>query len=123
MRNIGITTQLYFTMILLYLRTILVAIFFLVLPFVASGIVAFFTLMSVKLFLLSIFGVVSLVFFIVIVHLNSTLEIFIEATWYEAYQLCKKEDAENGHGEHNDSHGHDTQHDTHDSHDTHHENH
>lgn len=118
-RNIGITTQLYYTMILLYLRTILVAIFFLVLPFVASGIVAFFTLMSVKLFLLSIFGVVSLIFFIVIVHLNSTLEIFIEATWYEAYMLCKKEDAENGHewhDEHHDGHGHDAHHDSHDAH-------
>ena len=128
-RHITITMQLYYTMILLYLRTILVGILFLVLPFIASGIIAFFTLMSVKLFFLSIFGIVSLIFFIVIVHLNSTLEIFIEATWYEAYQLCKKEDAENGHhdahGGH-DSHGHDEHgghHDTHAPHDTHHDTH
>jgi hypothetical protein len=53
----------------------------------------------------------------VIVHLNSTLEIFIEATWYEAYQICKKEDKEwddehGGHGHdehgHSESHGHES---------------
>lgn len=93
-RHIGITLQLYYTMILLYLRTILVALFFLVLPFAVSSIIAFFTIMEVRIFLLSIFGVISFIFFIVIVHLNSTLEIFVEATWYEAYMLCKAEDEE-----------------------------
>ena len=104
-RHIGITAQLYYTMILLYLRTILVAVFFLVLPFVASSIIAFFSIIGVKLFFLTIFGLLSLIFFIVIVHLNSTLEIFIEATWYEAYIWCKKEDAEDGH--HDNSHSED----------------
>jgi hypothetical protein len=92
-RHIGITGQLYFTMILLYLRTIIVAVIFLVLPFVISSVVAFFTIMSVKLILLTIFCIISIVLFIFIVHLNSTLEIFVEATWYEAYMLCKREDA------------------------------
>ncbi|MDD2694194.1 MAG: hypothetical protein PHY14_04695 [Candidatus Gracilibacteria bacterium] len=121
-RNIGITLQLYYTMILLYLRTIFVGIFFLVFPFIASAIIAFFTIMSLKLIFLSIFGIISLIFFIVIVHLNSTLEIFIEATWYEAYMLCKKEDEENGHG-HHDSHGGHDEHASHYSHDTPHDNH
>lgn len=107
-RHISITGRLYFTMILLYLRTIIVALIFLVLPFIVSSIIAFFTIMAVKMVLLSIFGIISLILFIFIVHLNSTLEIFIEATWYEAYQLCKKEDAlYGGPVEHHDAHGHD----------------
>jgi hypothetical protein len=93
-RHIGITMQLYYTMILLYLRTIIVGIIFLLLPFIISGIVTWFTIASVQIVLLVVFAILSLIFFIFIVHLNSTLEIFIEATWYEAYQMCKKEDSE-----------------------------
>ena len=116
-------------MILLYFRTLIVALIFLVLPFVVSSIITFFTVAAVQLSLLIIFGVLSVILFIFIVHLNSTLEIFIEATWYEAYGLCKKEDAEyggpkddhghdaHGHGEHHDDHGgHDAHHDTHGHH-------
>ncbi len=114
-RHISITGQLYFTMILLYLRTIVIALIFLVLPFVVSSVLAFFTILTVKYIFMAIFAILSLVIFIFIVHLNSTLEIFIEATWYEAYKLCKKEDAEYGnHDEHHDDHGHDKhEHDTH----------
>lgn len=96
-------------MILLYLRTIVVALIFLVLPFVVSSVIAFFTILAIKMVLLSIFGIISLILFIFIVHLNSTLEIFIEATWYEAYQLCKKEDAVEGYNKspnHEDGYGH-----------------
>ena len=111
-RHIGITMQLYYTMILLYLRTIVVAIIFLVLPFAISSIVTFFTIMGVQIVLLIIFGMLSLVLFIFIVHLNSTLEIFVEATWYEAYQLCKKEDREydSDHGGMHDAHADDASH-------------
>ena len=125
LRHIGITGKLYFTMILLYMRTIIVAAIFLGIPFVVSGIIAFFTIVSVKIFFLAIFSIIALVFFIFIVHLNSTLEIFVEATWYEAYMLCKAEDiAYGGH----DSHGHDAHyddhgHDAHVGHDAHHDDH
>ncbi len=115
-RHIGITAHLYYTMILLYLRTIVVALFFLVLPFLASSIIAFFSVMGLKLFFLTIFGILALLFFLVIVHLNSTLEIFIEATWYEAYMWCKKEDAEDGH---HDAHSHDPHKDENHGHDDH----
>ena len=104
--------RLYSTMILLYLRTLLVAMIFLGIPFAISGIIALFTIVGVQIFLLSIFGIITLVLFIIIVHLNSTLEIFIEATWYEGYQLCKAEDKEDGHGDH----GHDTHKTGHDDH-------
>ncbi|GAB0174850.1 MAG: hypothetical protein HHAS10_07290 [Candidatus Altimarinota bacterium] len=123
-RHIGITMQLYYTMVLLYLRTILVAIFFLVIPFFLSGIVAFFTIQSVVITLITLSLLVCVILFIFIAHLNSTLEIFVEATWYEAYQLCKKEDAEDGH--HEESHGHGNTHDVHghtEHHDTHHDAH
>lgn len=114
-RHIGITLQLYYTMILLYLRTIVVAIIFLVLPFFLSSILTFFTILSVQIVFLMIFGVLSFVLFIFIVHLNSTLEIFVEATWYEAYQLCKKEDKEylSDHGGHADHGSHDEHDDEH----------
>jgi hypothetical protein len=94
LRHISITGRLYFTMILLYLRTIVIALIFLVIPFVISAVIAFFTIISVKVFFLVIFAIITLILFVFIVHLNSTLEIFVEATWYEAYQLCKKEDSE-----------------------------
>lgn len=105
-RHINITGRLYFTMILLYLRTIIIGLIFLWLPFVISSIIAFFTILTVKYIFLGIFALVSIVLFIFIVHLNSTLEIFVEATWYEAYQLCKKEDAEYGNSD-GESHEHD----------------
>ncbi len=103
MRNISITGKLYFTMILLYLRTIFIAIIFLVIPFLISSFLAFLPILGLKLFFLIVFLVISIILFIIIVHLNSTLEIFIEATWYEAYMACKEEEKWNGH-EHDEHH-------------------
>lgn len=124
MRNISITGKLYFTMILLYFRTIIVAVIFLVIPFLISSFLAFLpTIIGIKLFFLIVFLIISIVLFIFIVHLNSTLEIFVEATWYEAYMLCKEEEKKDGHWEeHHDDHG---KHDDHSTHDTHakHDNH
>jgi hypothetical protein len=125
-RHIGITGQLYFTMILLYMRTIIVACIFFVIPFAVSSIIALFTIIAVKYFFVILFLVISIVLLVFIAHLNSTLEIFVEATWYEAYMLCKKEDAEyENHEENHDDHGHnkhenkaltDTNHDDHGHH-------
>ncbi len=117
MRNIAITGRLYFTMILLYLRTIIVAIIFLVIPFLISSFLAFVPIIGLKFFFLTIFVIIAVVLFIFIVHLNSTLEIFIEATWYEAYMLCKTEEKSTNH---NDSSHHDKhEHNSHEAHDTH----
>ncbi|MBX9809898.1 hypothetical protein K2X92_05910 [Candidatus Gracilibacteria bacterium] len=121
MRNIAITGRLYFTMILLYFRTIIVAVIFLVIPFLISSFLAFLpTIVGLKLFFLVVFLLISIVLFIFIVHLNSTLEIFVEATWYEAYMLCKEEEKGGHHDNehHDDHHGgghHDNEH-----HDDHH---
>jgi hypothetical protein len=114
LRHISITGRLYFTMILLYLRTIIVAIIFLGIPFIISSILALFTPFPIiQTIFLIIFSIVSLVLFVFIVHLNSTLEIFVEATWYEGYQLCKAEDAIYGNDNHA-THGHDSH--SHDAH-------
>ena len=98
LRNIAITGKLYFTMILLYARTIIIAIIFLVIPFLISSVLAFLPIIGLKLFFLVIFVVIAVILFIFIVHLNSTLEIFVEATWYEAYMLCKSEEKANDDG-------------------------
>ncbi len=91
-RNIGITARLYFTNLLLYLRIVLIGGFFLLVPFIISSALAYFTVTTVQFFFLWIFLPILVVLFVFIVHLNSTLEIFIMALWYEAYQACKKED-------------------------------
>lgn len=91
-RNINITAKLYFTNILLYLRILIIGGIFLLMPFVISSVVAYFTAVGVQLFFLVIFGIIAMIFFIFIVHLNSTLEIFILAVWYEAYLACKEEE-------------------------------
>ena len=121
MRNIAITGRLYFTMILLYLRTLIVAIIFLVIPFLISSFLAFVPILGLKLFFLVIFVIIAVVLFIFIVHLNSTLEIFVEATWYEAYMVCKAGEKWSGHAEwdHHDDHGEHSTHDSHGGHDTH----
>lgn len=102
----------------LHPRTIIVGALFLLLPFIVSGTLALFTLISIKMILLSLFWVLSIILFIFIVHLNSTLEIFIEATWYEAYILCKKEDKEYSWDIATQDH-----HTSHDTHDEHHDQH
>ena len=86
-------------MILLYLRTIVVALLFLVIPFLISSFLAFVPILGLKLFFLVIFIIIAVVLYIFIVHLNSTLEIFVEATWYEAYMVCKADEKSNGHAE------------------------
>lgn len=92
-RNINITARLYFTNILLYLRTLFVGGIFLLMPFLITGALAYFTIASVKFAFMIIFLVIAIVLFIIIAHLNSTLEIFILALWYEAYLACKQEEA------------------------------
>lgn len=91
-RNIGITTQLYFTNILLYFRVLIIGAIFLLMPFLISSVLAYFTIVGVKIFFLVIFIVIATVLFVFIVYLNSVLEIFVLGVWYEAYLACKEEE-------------------------------
>lgn len=90
--NIGITSKLYFTNILLYIRILIIGAFLLLMPFIISSMLAYFTIISVKIFFLIIFLIISIILFIFIVYLNSVVEIFILALWYEAYLACKEEE-------------------------------
>lgn len=91
LQNISITSKLYFTNLILHLRIVIVGWFYLMMPFVISSALAYFTIANVELFLWIIFIIISTLFFIFIVHLNSVLEIFILWIWYEAYKFCKEE--------------------------------
>ena len=89
--NINITARLYFTNLLLYLRVLFIGALFLLMPFIISSTLAYFTIISVKIIFLVIFSLISIILFVFIVYLNSVLEIFILAVWYEAYLACKEE--------------------------------
>ena len=89
--NISITARLYFTNILLYFRIVLIGGLFLVMPFLISSALAYFSAEWIKIIFLVIFSIISTIFFIFIAYLNSVLEIFILALWYEAYIACKEE--------------------------------
>ncbi len=108
--NIGVTTRLYSTMILVYLRTIFVALIFLGFPFIVSAIITYFTIVGVQIVLLVIFATVAVLLLLVITHLNSALDIFVEATWYGAYQMNKLENPTESstHSSHDDHHAHDS---------------
>lgn len=92
LRNINITFKLYFTNLLLHLRIVIVGGFYLLMPFVISSALAYFTITSIQTILLVVFVLISILFFVLIVHLNSVLEIFILWIWYEAYNHCKEEE-------------------------------
>ena len=88
--NIEVTSHLYFTLLLVYLRTIIIAIIFIILPFIISWVLAFITTISIKIVFL-IFAWISIGWFLLFVsHLNSVLEIFMHSIWYHAYIENKK---------------------------------
>lgn len=91
LQNINITSKLYFTNLILHLRIVIVGWFYLLMPFVISGALAYFTMANVEIFLWIIFIIIAILFFVFIVHLNSVLEIFILWIWYESYKYCKEE--------------------------------
>lgn len=83
--NMGITFKLYITLILVYVRTVLTVLVFVLLPFVISAIFTYVTVASMKLIFVGVLLVIILVFFVFVSHLNSVLEIFVETLWYRAY--------------------------------------
>lgn len=89
---------------------------FLLFPFVVSAVIGFLPVPMMKSVFVVISLILSLIFFIFIVHLNSTLEIFILATWYEAYLACKEADKEHSIYEHDTHHDDETTHGSHKDH-------
>lgn len=89
LESISMTSRIYFSLLFVYVRTIIVAMIVLVFPFVASGILAYITLPILQGIALGILALALFVFLIFASHLSSVLEIFIEAVWYYAYKLNK----------------------------------
>ncbi|MDQ1343676.1 MAG: hypothetical protein QG650_396 [Patescibacteria group bacterium] len=114
--NLEVTFRLYFTLLLVYVRTILTVVAFIIFPFAISAVLTYVSIAFVKtVAILSIGGMI--VFFLGFVsHLNSVLEIFVEALWFKAWKdnsirMSREERrAEAGHGGrgHSDHHGHES---------------
>lgn len=87
--NLDITFHLYFTLLLVYIRTFITALIFIVFPFVISGLFTYITISLLKIISIGILSLLFLVLLVFISHLNSVLEIFVEAIWYNAYKENK----------------------------------
>lgn len=90
LHNLDITFHLYFTLLLVYIRTFITAIIFIVFPFVISGLFTYVTISWLQIVSIGIFSLLFLVLLVFVSHLNSVLEIFVEAIWYNAYLENKK---------------------------------
>ncbi len=77
--------RLYFTLLLVYLRTIIIALIFLIIPFIIGVIFAMITATVLKIAFITIITILTFIFLLFVTHLNSVLEIFVEGMWYEAY--------------------------------------
>lgn len=88
--NLDITFHLYFTLLLVYIRTFITAIIFIVFPFIISGLFTYVTISILQIISIGILSILFLILLVFISHLNSVLEIFVEAIWYNAYLANKK---------------------------------
>lgn len=88
--NLSITFHLYFTLLLVYIRTVITAVIFIIFPFIVSGLFTYVTMPLLQMISLVVLAVLFLVLLVFISHLNSVLEIFVEAIWYNAYKENRK---------------------------------
>ncbi len=84
--NLEVTFRLYFTLLLVYVRTILTVIAFIVFPLAISAVLTYVTVAFVKIIAIGLISVMVLFFLGFVSHLNSVLEIFVEALWYRAWK-------------------------------------
>ncbi|MDD2916571.1 MAG: hypothetical protein PHH70_01865 [Candidatus Gracilibacteria bacterium] len=104
--NIEITFHLYFTLLLVYVRTFITAIIFIVFPFVISGLFTYITISWLQIFSIGILSILFFALLVFISHLNSVLEIFVETIWYNTYKENRKyfDMGETAHDEHHSEH-------------------
>jgi hypothetical protein len=88
--NLEITFHLYFTLLLVYIRTFVTALIFIVFPFIISALFTYVTISLLQIISIGILSVLFIALLIFISHLNSVVEIFVEAIWYNAYRENKK---------------------------------
>jgi hypothetical protein len=94
LNNMDVTWKLYYTLFLVYARVIISIIVFTVFPLIFSVLFAYVTTQIFFIAWLSIIWVIFVLFLLFISHLNSVLEIFVEALWYNAYIENKKNNPE-----------------------------
>ncbi len=108
--NLSITAKLYLTLILVYVRTILTVLAFILFPFLLSAVFTYITIASIKILFVVILMGLLVGFILFVSHLNSVLEIFVETLWYRAYIDNKsRADGQGSHHalEHTDHENHD----------------
>lgn len=112
--NLGVTFRLYYTLVLVYVRTLLTVAAFIVFPFAISAILTYVTIAAVKFVAFAVIGIMIVAFLGFVSHVNSVLEIFVEALWYRAFTEHSKTVPVHGHDDHggngarnsDDPHGH-----------------
>lgn len=85
LNNMDVTWRIYYTLLLVYVRLFLTVVMFTVFPIILSAIFAYITSQFFLVLWVSLVAFFFLIFIILISHVNSVLEIFVEALWYNAY--------------------------------------
>ncbi|EKE29483.1 MAG: hypothetical protein ACD_2C00164G0004 [uncultured bacterium (gcode 4)] len=90
LNNMEITLKLFYTLFLVYARVIISIVVFTIFPLIFSALFAY---VSTQIFFVvwtTIILIIFAAFLLFISHLNSVLEIFVEALWYNAFMENKK---------------------------------
>ncbi len=95
--NIHITLRIFFSLILVYIREIVLIVGIFTLPFVMSWLVALWLGPLFLQWVLILIGLVYFIFLIIVSAMNSVIEVFVESLWFSVF-------TENG--EHASSHHH-----------------
>lgn len=90
LNNMWVTSKLYYTLFLVYIRVILTIVMFLIFPLLVSLVFAFISSQFFFIFWISLIWIIFTGFILFITHLNSVVEIFIDSLWYNAYLENKK---------------------------------
>ena len=91
LNSMDVTWKLYYTLFLVYARVIITIIVFTVFPLIISALFAYITTKIFFIVWAAIIWIIFIAFLLFISHLNSVLEIFVEALWYNAYMENKKD--------------------------------
>ena len=90
------TIGFYFTVLLLYIRTLFSAAILILAPFAISATLTYIVSDYIRIVGVVILCLIFLVFLVLVSHLNSVLEIFTQAIWYHAYRAFKEEKEKEG---------------------------
>lgn len=108
LENIGTTLRIFVSLMLVYIREIILLFGIFLLPFIMSWLVA---LGLAPIFLQGVFIFIGLVYFaflIIVSAMNAVIELYVESLWYSVFlenTAHAASHATSGHG-HHDDHGH-----------------